>query len=399
MKIALYNPGWPVMGGGERYFATIAEVLSAEHRVDLIVSRPVDFSQLEDRLGVSLSKVGRLILRGEAVAEPATPVQWLRNRSAVERLRRELRQVTSGYDLAFALESDQPFPLSARRNILHIQVPHRRWKTGDFLEAISRRQGRDARRALARWLTFRRALRSFDFILYNSQFTARIVEESWSPGLPHAVLYPPIDLPAKVPRWEDKRNLVLAVGRFFVGGHEKRHAVIVRAFRQFSRRTTARWELHLVGGAGDDATAARLIAELEEAARDLPVAFHLNAPRTELVRLYEAAKMLWHATGFGVDETKDPERVEHFGIVVAEAMAYGAIPLVVNRGGLREIVEHGTNGFVWETVEQLVEQAGHLAEAESAPAVSLAAHERSRFFSRERFARALGDIIRSLRFD
>lgn len=396
MKIALYNPGWHVMGGGEKYFATIAEILSADHRVDLIITRPVDFSHLEDRVGVGLSKVGRVELTGDAVTEPGTPFQWVRNRARVRRLRRELQRVTSRYDLAFVLESDQPFALSARRNILHIQIPHRRWSPGEFLRAISEGRRREARRALVRELMFRRALRSFDFILYNSHFTAQVVEGNWSPGVPSAVLHPPIDVPAAGPRWEEKSNLILSVGRFFVGGHEKRHAVLIDAFRRFCERAPGRWELHLVGGAESDPATTRMISELRENARDLPVVFHINAPRDELIRLYRAAKMLWHASGFGVDEAKHPDRVEHFGMAVAEAMAYGVIPLVVNRGGLREIVQHGVSGYVWERVEELVEQARPLARNEVAAALSRAAYERSRHFSRARFAEKLQEIVRSL---
>lgn len=383
------------MGGGEKYFATIAEILSADHRVDLIIARPVDFSQLEDRVGVSLSNVGRIELTGDAVSEPGTPFQWVSNRARVMRLRRELQRLTSRYDLAFMLESDQPFPLSARRNILHIQIPHRRWSLGELLRAISQGRHREARRALAREATFRRALRSFDFILYNSHFTAQVVEENWSPGIPSAVLHPPIDVPAESPRWEEKSNLILSVGRFFVGGHEKRHAVLIDAFRRFCERASGHWELHLVGGADSDPATRRIIAELKESASGLPVVFHVNAPRAEVIRLYRAAKMFWHASGFGVDEAKDPDRVEHFGMAVAEAMAYGVIPLVVRRGGLREIVQHGVSGYVWEMIEELVEQARHLACSETAAALSCAAYERSRHYSRARFAEKLHEIARS----
>ena len=396
MKIALYNPGWHVMGGGETYFATIAEILSADHWVDLIIARPVDFSQLEDRASVSLSSVGRIELTGEALSEPRTPFQWVRNRVRVQRLRRELQRVTSRYDLAFLLESDQPFALSARRSILHIQIPHRRWSLGEFLRAVSEGRHREARRALARELMFRQALRSFDFILYNSHFTAQVVEGNWSPGVPSAVLHPPIEVPATSPRWEEKSSLILSVGRFFVGGHEKRHAVLIHAFRRFCERASGHWELHLVGGAERDPATKRIIAELKEIASGLPVVFHINAPRAEVIRLYRAAKMFWHASGLGVDEARDPDRVEHFGMAVAEAMAYGVIPLVVSRGGLREIVQHGVSGYVWETVEQLLEQAHHLAHNETAAALSRAAFERSHQFSRARFAEKLHEIVRSV---
>jgi len=394
MKIALYNPGWHIMGGGEKYFATIADALSTEHEVDLIITRPVSVPLLEERLGVNLSRVGQVTLISDAAAEPATFIDWVRNRLDVRRWRGELRRLTSHYDLAFALESNQPFPLAARRNVLHIQVPYRKWQPKDFQHALSHRQSTEARRALARRLTFGRALRGYDFIIYNSRFTARMVEESWSPGVPYAVLYPPVDVPASSLSWKAKSNLILGVGRFFVGGHEKRQAILIDAFRRFVGRVKDCWELHLVGGADNRSETTHILAELHKRAGDLPVRFHVNAPRAELIQLYRAARMIWHATGVDVDETKYPDRVEHFGIAVAEAMAYGAVPLVVNRGGLPEIVEHGTSGFVWETVEALVERARHLAENENAAAMSAAARQRSHTFSRQRFVGQLQEILR-----
>ena len=43
-------------------------------------------------------------------------------------------------------------------------------------------------------------------------------------------------------------------------------------------------------------------------------------------------------------------RVEHFGISVVEAMAAGAVPLAVGKGGVGEIITPGENGILWDTV-------------------------------------------------
>ena len=34
-------------------------------------------------------------------------------------------------------------------------------------------------------------------------------------------------------------------------------------------------------------------------------------------------------------------------------MAAGCVPVVINKGGQPEIVEHGVSGFVWETLDEL----------------------------------------------
>ena len=55
MKIAVYNRHWSTAGGGERYAGAVAQVLAAEHEVDLLTPEPVDWGELEERLGLDLS--------------------------------------------------------------------------------------------------------------------------------------------------------------------------------------------------------------------------------------------------------------------------------------------------------------------------------------------------------
>ena len=48
--------------------------------------------------------------------------------------------------------------------------------------------------------------------------------------------------------------------------------------------------------------------------------------------------------------------MEHFGIATVEAQAAGAVPVVVGRGGQKEIVVDGKNGLLWETKADLYEK-------------------------------------------
>jgi glycosyltransferase involved in cell wall biosynthesis len=316
----------------------------------------------------------------------------MKNRTNARRLQHELRRITRDYDLAIYLESDYPLRLAARRNILHVQVPHRRWRVGDFLGAVGKKSLAEVRREFSRVLLFRHCLHHFDFIIFNSEFTARVIRENWRPSVQSVVIHPPIAVPMETVPWAAKRNYILSVGRFFAGGHEKRQQTLIRAFQAFCERNGG-WELHLVGGADDSAETTHLISQLNHAARNLPVQFHVNANRAELMELYRASKFFWHAAGFGVDDQLEPERVEHFGIVVAEAMAHGCIPLAVNRGGLREIIQHGVNGYLWETTDGLIEFTSKLITDETAATMSANARERSGDFSRERFRQKLLTVI------
>ena len=80
------------------------------------------------------------------------------------------------------------------------------------------------------------------------------------------------------------------------------------------------------------------------------------------MELYSQAKIFWHGTGYMVDEDKEPEKMEHFGITTVEAMSYGAVPVVINKGGQKETVKEGVNGFHWETEEECVEGTRKLIE-------------------------------------
>jgi glycosyltransferase involved in cell wall biosynthesis len=144
--------------------------------------------------------------------------------------------------------------------------------------------------------------------------------------------------------------MVLAVGRFVGGGRSKRQRELVAAFRDLAP-AAAGWSLHLAGFVEDPAYVEAVRAEAE----GLPVHLHLDLDRAALETLYGEASILWHACGLGVDQEQEPERVEHFGVVTAEAMRAGGVPVVVDRGGQPEIVgRDGTAGVLWEDVDDLV---------------------------------------------
>ncbi len=104
------------------------------------------------------------------------------------------------------------------------------------------------------------------------------------------------------------------------------------------------------------------VKELKKKAAKLPVEFAVNASYEKLSNLYAAATIYWHAAGYGLDENKNPELVEHFGITTVEAIANGCVPLVVPYGGQREIV---TNPELhWESIEELVQKTVNIAQSQ-----------------------------------
>ena len=125
-----------------------------------------------------------------------------------------------------------------------------------------------------------------------------------------------------------------------------------RADRRLQAAALPGWELALAGGC-DGANREYFLAA-RRAAIGQPIAVHVNATGEHVRRLLAEASIYWHAGGFGEDPERHPERFEHFGIAVVEAMAAGAVPLVFAAGGPAEIVQDGVNGCHWRTLDELV---------------------------------------------
>ena len=121
---------------------------------------------------------------------------------------------------------------------------------------------------------------------------------------------------------------------------------------------------------------------------------HLNAPRTLVESTLSAASIFWHAGGFGEDPDTHPDRFEHFGIAVVEAMAAGAVPVVFGAAGPAEIVRHGVDGFHWHTLDELAVCTRRLMKDESLRAtMSEAARTRSAQFDLDTFGRSLSAVV------
>lgn len=234
-------------------------------------------------------------------------------------------------------------------------------------------------------------LDSYDLILANSSFTAGWLQRYWNAE--SEVLYPPVDTASFAPG--EKQPIILATGRFFVGGHSKRQDALVEAFRMLFAGGARNWQLHLVGSVSNRPEDQSYFEKIKAEAEGLPVTFHANADFATLQVLSAHASIFWHAAGYQVNEERVPLLVEHFGISVVEAMAAGAVPLAVGKGGVREIITPGENGFHWETTDALVALTQRLiADPALMARLGAAAQKRSEAFSQERYCSAMQQVVR-----
>jgi O-antigen biosynthesis protein len=155
------------------------------------------------------------------------------------------------------------------------------------------------------------------------------------------------------------------VGRFFhdvPGVHHKRQEVLLETFRRMVDTGMADWELHLVGNVDPDSPNQDFVEQLKRAGESYPIRISTRLPLDALRGEYQAASIYWHATGYGCDHQHEPSKQEHFGMSIVEAMSAGAVPLVYNGGGPREIVESGINRFLWSDPDELVAQTRRLLD-------------------------------------
>jgi glycosyltransferase involved in cell wall biosynthesis len=201
----------------------------------------------------------------------------------------------------------------------------------------------------------REFLESYGSVVANSSYTANWVERLW--GRAAGVLAPPVQL--RTPG--EKEPIVLSVGRFFpsTSGHSKKQLELVEAFRLACERGLRGWTMHLVGGCKVEDRG--YVEDVREAAQGLPVVFHVNARGEDLDELFASATIYWHGGGLGEDPELHPDRFEHFGITVVEAMSAGIVPLVYEHGGPATIVGDAGCGRTYRSIDDLADQTVDLA--------------------------------------
>jgi glycosyltransferase involved in cell wall biosynthesis len=236
---------------------------------------------------------------------------------------------------------------------------------------------------------------TYSMLWANSEFTRRWIRAYWNRD--SQVLYPLVNTAEYKP--QPKRCQILNVGRFFAGQHNKKHHIMVEAFKSMVDGGLAGWELHLAGGSTPGEEHAEYLADIERFARGYPISLHPDISGQELVNLYAASAIYWHASGYAEDEKHDPDKFEHFGITTVEAMAAGCVPVVIGKGGQPEIVEHGTSGYLWNDLDELKALSLHLiGSPEQREKMSAAALAKSKTYDKEHFRARLDLFLSQIGF-
>jgi glycosyltransferase involved in cell wall biosynthesis len=190
----------------------------------------------------------------------------------------------------------------------------------------------------------------------NSNFTSYWIDKYWQ--TPNCIVYPPVQTNEN-PRVHENTFQILSVGRFMSprNNHSKNQLLLVKAFEKLYKKDS-RFTLTLIGGL--DPSQNDYFEKVIKTAQNLPIEVIPNASDQELAYCYDKCNIYWHATGLK-QSTKNPFKLEHFGISVVEAMSAGLIPLVYNQGGPAEILSQFPE-LIYDSTDDLVEKTRKLAD-------------------------------------
>jgi glycosyltransferase involved in cell wall biosynthesis len=154
-----------------------------------------------------------------------------------------------------------------------------------------------------------------------------------------------------------KEKMILSVGRFFPHLHSKRQDMAIKTFFQLKSQSRKFSDYKLILAGGLMKEDQKYFDQLKSLTKnDASVVFKPNVELYELYRLYKLSTYYWHFAGYGVDEEKNPEQVEHFGIAPLEAMASGCLSFCYSAGGPKELIVDGKNGFLFSTTDELIDK-------------------------------------------
>ena len=350
-KVALYDPYLDTLGGGEKHLLSILKALEDEgFEINIFWNKNLQ-NQIENRFRLQYinklkflpdfftptshfeeAKRPRNLAKGRLTSPKRFYAPFGRWISHFVRNDNVLK-ILKNFDIFFYVTDGSYFFSSAKKNFVFCMVPNINLYQRSLFNKLK--------------------TANFRFIS-NSYYTQSWLKK-W--GIESEVIYPylnhdfiDIDLKDLI-----KENIILSVGRFYNQLHSKKQSILIDLFNKLKQvnHKFKNFRLIIAGGLKqeDKAYFYKLKSTIES---NSGVILKTNVTYTELLNLYRKSLIYVHMTGFGVDENKNPEQVEHLGIAPLEAMASGCLTFCYNAGGLKEIVSDGSTGFLFNSQEELM---------------------------------------------
>jgi GT2 family glycosyltransferase len=304
LRIGVFNAYWNTLGGGEAHALDVASVLAHYGQVELISTHDFPLDYMAEYFG------GHARDFRKRLVTKFTPA------------------VSAEYDMFVNCSYQDETCACAPVSLFVVSFPSRAPRAS-FLDSY--------------------------YFLANSRYTLSWMKTYWGEGaFAGEILYPSIRPAMVYPEsgGRAKEKIILSVGRFVARGHTKNQLQIARAFRQLATKSPeilSGWRLVLAGGVNDP----DYMLLVSDVLTGLNAEIRAGPPFEEVRDLCLRSFAYVHASGFGRDPRAEPDRFEHFGIAVAQAVGAGCFPIVFAAAGPLEIVEAVGLGLPFENVDEL----------------------------------------------
>ncbi len=320
-KIAIYHPIFG-NGGGEAVCMNVIEALQGSHDLTLYTISDIDRRELNEYFNTNVNHIA-VENTGFVTKGLNLSYEFLNSmsESGLGRLHasifgQQLRPKLTDYDLVISTFGEFRFEAPS---VQYVHYPlYNKSSIPDVIESrgsIRRIYDGVCEIASGNW---RKSIDP-EIMLANSEWTANLNERVH--GVPTRTIYPPVDTAGFQPKpWEQRKNGFVAIGRM---DPSKRIEDLIEIAEQLQERGHD-YPLHIIGPKHDK----RYYKKMQErASQNNRIFLEGKVSREKLIELICSYKYALHGMHH-----------EHFGIVVAEFVAGGAIPFIHDSGGQKEIV-------------------------------------------------------------
>lgn len=316
IHIGMYDHAFHFAGGGQRYAAMIAQHLAQnkKYAVTIICNKPVTKEEIKQWYDIDLKNVTIKVI----------PIPYFAHEKFI------YPEIINGINhFGPVSEESSKYDLFINANMhpyIKPLAPHSLFICHFADQTRNRFFEVDA----------------YDQIICNSEFGAKWLKKNWQHEC-DLVLYPGVAMRAKK---KPKEKLIISVARFEEGGSKQQ----LRMIEAFTKITDPEWKLVLIGGSTEPNRYREKIEEYIQKNK-LNAEVKTNIASEKLKNYYQHASIFWHLCG--LDENR-PHLMEHFGMTTVEAMQNGCVPVVANAGGQKEIVMHKKNGYLINSINELI---------------------------------------------
>lgn len=367
IRVGIYDHAGHFAGGGQRYVAEMAAIMQERYDITYIFNNDVELKDYKEWFDIDITQCDMKIIR----------IPFFEKK----------KRYTPDEGMVLG-ERNNPFDIIARETLEYdIFVNANMLGKVNPLAPISMFVCHFPDQEKVRFFQ----VDKYDYLIINGDYTGSWVRKRWDLEPTHK-LYPPVNMYNPESSAEDKENIILSVARFEISG-SKKQVELVNTFGQMCRdnpEVTAGWRLVCVGGSTPGNTYLDEVREVADQ-YDCDIELLPNAEVQQIRDYYRKASIFWHACGLDEDR---PERVEHFGMTTVESMQNACVPIVIDGGGQREIVEHGDSGYRFGDLEELKKHSyAVMSDPDKRLQLARSALERSHQFSLEVFRGKLETLL------